>query len=203
MTSVKCPQCGLVYWSTAENCKRCGLLTDDMSTVQPESYVQQAPAPTTGRHSQISDADAERLLSSLKKCSRLFYFIGGLQILAWFFLGNLLIFDGVCNIGLSYVANKFKSRIAAGLLLLMTLLSVVIGLLAMAMGAIRFNLFAPLILLWRLATSIRMVYITFKLNAYEEVDVTRMMPPLPPVFHKEEAPQWAPPAGSAQWQPSE
>src|ERR1700682_4181710 len=150
MTSVKCPQCGLVYWSTAENCKRCGQRPDYMSTVQPESYVQQAPAPFTGRHSQISDADAERLLITLKKCSRLFYFIGGLQILAWFFLVNLLIFDGLCNIGLSYAANKFKSRIAASLLLLLTLLSVVIGLLAMAMGAIRFNLFAPLVLVWRL-----------------------------------------------------
>jgi hypothetical protein len=163
--------------------------------------VQPAPTPTTGRHSQISDADAERWLSNLKKCSYLFYFIGGLQVLAWFFLGNLLIFDGVCNIGLSYVANKFKSRIAASLLLLLTLLSVMLGLLAMAMGAISFNLFIPLVLLWRLATSIRMVYITFKLNAYEEVDVTRMMPPLPPVFHKEDASQWGQPAVSPQLQP--
>jgi hypothetical protein len=201
MTSVKCPQCGLVYWSTAENCKRCGLLTDDMSTFQPESNVQQTPTPTTGRSSQISDADAEQMLSNLKKCSRLFYFIGGLQILAWFILGNLLIFDGVCNIGLSYLAYRFKSRIAATMLVLMTLLSVMIGLLAMAMGAIRFNLFVPLVLVWRLATSIRMVYITFKLNAYEEVDVTRMMPPLPPVFQKEDASPWSPPAVSAQLQP--
>jgi hypothetical protein len=201
MTSVKCPQCGLVYWSTAENCRRCGLLTDDISTVQTESYAQQAPTTTTGRHTQISDADAERLLGYLKKDSRRFYFIGGLQILAWFFLGNLLIVDGVCNIGLTYLANKFKSRIAAGLLLLLTLLSVMLGLLAMAMGAMSFNLFIPLVLLWRLGCSIRMVYTTFKLNAYEEVDVTRMMPPLPPLFHKEDASQWGQPAGSRQLQP--
>jgi hypothetical protein len=202
MNSVKCPQCGLVYWSTAENCRRCGLLTGDIPTVQPESYVQQAPTPTSGRHSQISDADAERLLRNLKKDSRLFYFIGGLQILAWFFIGQLLIVDAFFNIGLSYVTNRFRSRIAASLLLLLTLLSVMIGLLGMAMGGISFNLFIPLILLWRLGCSIRMVYTTFKLNAYEEVDVTRMMPPLPPVFHEEEdASQWGQPAGSPQWQP--
>ena len=46
-----------------------------------------------------------------------------------------------------------------------------------------------------------MVYTTFKLNAYEAVDVTRMMPPLPPLFHKEDDSQWAQPVGSAQWQP--
>ena len=197
MTSVKCPKCGLVYWSTAESCKRCGLTADD-PTVQPDSQVQQAPISTTVHHSQISDADAERLLSSLKKCSRLFYFIGGLQILAWFFIGNLLIFDGVCNIGLSYVASKFKSRIAASLLLLLTLLSVMIALLAMATGVRSFNLFIPLVLLWRLGCSIRMVYTTFKLNAYEAVDVTHMMPPLPPLFHKDDESQWAHPVGSAQ-----
>ncbi len=185
MTSVKCPQCGLVYWSTAENCRRCGVTADD-PTVQPDSPVQQE---------KISDADAERLLGILKKCSRLFYFIGGLQIVAWFFIGNLLIFDGLCNIGLSYVANKFKSRIAASLLLLLTLLSVLIAFLAMAMGAMRFNLFTPLVLLWRLGCSIRMVHATFKLNAYEAVDVTRMMPPLPPLFPRESESQWTQPAG--------
>lgn len=201
MTSVKCPQCGLVYWSTSENCRRCGLLTDDMSTFQPESHFQEAPAPNNGRQGQISDADAEQMLGKLKKCSRLFYFIGGLQILAWFLLGNLLIVDGACNIGLSYLTQRFKSRITAIILLLLTLLSVMVGLLAMAVGGMKFNLFIPLVLLWRLATSIRMVYLTFKLNAYDEVDVTRMMPPLPPVFQKEDATEWSQSAGSPQLQP--
>ena len=141
------------------------------------------------------------MLSSLRKCSRLFYFIGGLQILAWFFLGNLLVVDGVCNLGLSYLAHKFKSRIASGLLVFLTLLSVLVGLLSMALGAMKFNLFIPLVLLWRLATSIRMVYLTFKLNAYEEVDVTRMMPPLPPVFQKEDTSEWSQPVASQQLQP--
>jgi hypothetical protein len=190
MTSVKCPQCGLVYWSTAENCKRCGVTADD-PTAQPDSQVQE----TT-----ISDDDAERLLGVLNKCSRLFYFIGGLQILAWFFIGNLLIFDGACNIGLSYLANKFKSRIAAILLFLLTLLSVGANL-ALFLLAGRGNFFIPLVLLWRLGCSVRMVSCTFKLNAYEAVDVTRMMPPLPPLFHKENESQWAQPVASAQWQP--
>ena len=198
MTSVKCPQCGLIYWSTAENCKRCGLLTEDIASFQPDSYVQPAPTTTTGHHSQMSDADAEQLLGYLKRDSQLFYFIGGLQILAWFFLGHLLIVDGVCNIGLSYVANRFKSRIAAGILLLLTLLSVMLLLLSMAIGVRSFNLFIPLVVLWRLWCSGRMVYTTFKLNAHEEVDVTRMMPPLPPLFHQEDQSHWAQPVGSAQ-----
>jgi hypothetical protein len=202
MDSLKCPQCGLVYWSTAENCRRCGLPTGDMPSDQPESGVQLAPTPATGRH-QISDADAERLLSNLKKCSQIFYFIGGLQILAWFFIGQLLIVDAFFNIGLSYLTFRFKSRVAAILLMLLTLLSVGVALLTVLVLGASPNFFIPLVLLWRLGCSIRMVYATFKLNAYEEVDVTRMMPPLPPVFHKEDAPPWAPPAGSAQWQPSE
>jgi len=201
MNSVKCPQCGLVYWDSAENCRRCGLLAEDIPTFQPESFVQQASTPTTGRHSQISDAGAERLLGNLKKDSRLFYGIGGLQILLWFFVGQLLIVDAFFNIGLSYLTFRFKSRVAAILLALLTLLSVGTGLLAILVMGARFNFFIPLILLWRLGCSIRMIYTTFKLHAYEEVDVTRMMPPLPPMFHKEEASHWSP--SSAQLQPSE
>ncbi len=197
MTSVKCPQCGLVYWSTAENCRRCGVIADDL-TAQPDSYAQPAPTPTKP-HIQISEADAERLLSTLKKCSRLFYFIGGMQILAWFFIGQLLIVDAIMNIGLSYLTFRFKSRVAAILLALLTLLSVVANLLVFLIEG-RGNFFIPLVLLWRLGCSARMVYATFKLNTYEAVDVTRMMPPLPPLFHKEDDSQWIQPVGSAQWQ---
>ncbi len=198
MTSVKCPQCGLVYWSTAENCRRCGVTADD-PTAQPDSYAQPAPTPTKPRI-QISEADADRLLSTLKKCSRLFYFIGGMQILAWFFIGQLLIVDAIMNIGLSYLTFRFKSRVAAILLALLTLLSVVANLLVFLIAG-RGNFFIPLVLLWRLGCSARMVYATFKLNTYEAVDVTRMMPPLPPLFHKEYDSQWVQPVGSAQWQP--
>lgn len=200
MDSIKCPQCGLIFWSASENCRRCGLLTEEFSTFQPESFVQQAPNPTISRPSQISDADAERLLINLKKDSRLFYGIGGLQILLWFFVGQLMIVDGFFNVCLSYLTFRFKSRVAAMMLALLTLLSVGVGLFTiLVMG--HFNIFIPLILIWRLACSIRMVYTTFKLHAYEEVDVTTMMPPLPPLFPRQDASQWTP--SSAHLQPSE
>ena len=205
MTSIKCPQCGLVYWTTAANCKRCGLATvggpADPEMDQVQSYAP-SPAPAAQPIRTIN-FDEDQWLRNLKKDSQLFYFIGGLQILLWFVIGNLLIFDGVCNIGLSFVAHRFRSRIAAVLLLLLTLASVLVGMLAMAMTGARLNLFVPLILLGRLAASIRMVYTTFRLNAQVEEDVTRMMPPLPPVFHKDDTPQWAQTAGPAQLQPSE
>jgi hypothetical protein len=199
MTSVKCPQCGLVYWSTAENCRRCRVTADD-PTAQPDSSAQPAPTSTTRPRTQISEADAERFLSNLKKDSRLFYFIGGVQILAWFFIGQLMIVDAVMNIGLSYLTFKFKSRVAAILLALLTLLSVAANLLVFLIAG-RGNFFIPLMMLWRLGCSARMVYTTFKLNAYEAVDVTRMMPPLPPLFHKEDNSHWVQPVGSAQLQP--
>jgi hypothetical protein len=108
-----------------------------------------------------------------------------------------MIVDGFFNIGLSYLTFRFKSRVAAILLALLTLLSVGVGLFTiLVMG--RFNFFIPLILIWRLACSIRMVYTTFKLHAYQEVDVTTMMPPLPPMFPKEESSQFGLPVGSAQ-----
>ena len=201
MDSIKCPQCGLIFWNAAESCRRCGLLTEEFPTFQPDTFEHQAPNPTTDHHSQISDADAERMLSNLKKDSRLFYGIGGLQILLWFFLGQLMIVDGFFNIGLSYLTFRFKSRVAAILLALMTLLSAGVGLLTILVMGGRFNFFMPLILLWRVGCSIRMIYTTFKLNAYEEVDVTTMMPPLPPLFPKKEAEQWSP--SPAQLQPSE
>jgi hypothetical protein len=200
MDSIKCPQCGLIFWNAAESCRRCGLLTEEFATFKPNSSVPQVPNPINGRPSPISDADAERMLSNLKKDSRLFYGIGGLQILLWFFVGELMIVDGFFNIGLSYLTFKFKSRVAAILLALLTLLSAGVGLFTiLVMG--RFNLFIPLILIWRLWCSVRMVYTTFKLHAYEEVDVRTMMPPLPPLFPKKEAEPWPP--SSAQLQPSE
>jgi hypothetical protein len=201
MNSVKCPQCGLVYWSTAENCKRCGQLTANTSTGQPDFYAQQAPAANSARQSHVSDADSERLLNTLKKDAHLFYFIGGVQVVAWFFIGQLLIVDAFLNIGLSYLTFRFKSRVAAILLMLLTLLSVAVGVLTIALTGVSMNLFLPLILLWRLVCSIRMVYTTFKLNSVEEVDVTRMMPPLPPVFQRDDASQWDQPVGSPQLLP--
>ncbi|MDX6384412.1 MAG: hypothetical protein QOK48_1985 [Blastocatellia bacterium] len=200
MSSVKCQECGLVNWITAENCKRCGLAVaggpaDDNHFDESESY---APPVQTGSFTTES-LDEEQWLHRLKRDSRLFYVIGGLQILLWLFVGNLLIIDGVFNIGLSYVANKFRSRIAASCLVVLTVLSVMSALVALATGALRFNLLTPVVLIGRIVTSVRMVYCTFKLNTRPKVDVAHMLPPLPPVFHQEESAQWAQPG--AQWQP--
>jgi hypothetical protein len=203
MTSVKCPQCGLVNWSDAESCKRCGLAiadgpVDDQQMEQAHSY---APPPATNPF-PVYSFDEEQLVRRLRRDSHLFYFIGGLQTLAWLIVGHLLIVDAVFNVGLSFLANKFRSRIAAIVLLLLTLLSVMVGLIGFATGSVRFNPFVPLVLLGRLAVSIRIVYTTFKLNAHADQHIPHMMPPLPPAFHNEEGSQWAAqPAGSAQWQP--
>jgi len=166
---------------------------------QVQSY---APAPAA-KPIRSASFDEDQLIRNLKRDLQLFYFIGGLQMVMWFVVGTMLIFDGICNIGLSFVANRFRSRIAAVLLLLLTVASVMVGMLGMALSGARLNVLVPILLLGRLAASIRMVYSTFRLNAQVEEDVTRMAPPLPPVFHKEDLPQWAQPAGSAQWQPSE
>lgn len=202
MTSVKCPQCGLVNWSTAANCKRCGLAVANGPADEPQFDQSQSYAAPADNRSFVNDSfEEENWIRNLKRDSRLFYVIGGLQILLWLFVGNLLIIDGVLNIGLSYVTNKFRSRITAILLVLLTLLSVLSALVALATGALRFNLLTPLVLIGRIVASARMVYCTFKLNAHVRVDMAQMMPPLPPVFHNEEGGQWAQPAGSAQWQP--
>lgn len=200
MSSVKCPQCGLVNWITTENCKRCGLAVpggpaDDNRLEESQSY---APPVQSGSF-MTGNMDEEQWLNRLKRDSRLFYVIGGLQILLWMFVGNLLIVDGVFNIGLSYVANKFRSRIAAICLMLLTAFSVLAALVALATGALRFNPLTPVVLIGRIIASVRMVYCTFKLNALPKVDVAHMMPPPPPVFNQEEGAQWAQPG--AQWQP--
>ncbi len=202
MTSVKCPQCGLVNWSTAESCKRCGLavadgLVNDQQMEQAQSYA----SPAAAKHFPGYSVEEEQLVRRLRRDSYLFYFIGGLQTLAWLVVGHLLIVDAVFNVGLSFLANKFRSRVAAIALLLLTLLSVMVGLIGFATGSVRFNPFVPLVLVGRLAISIRIVYTTFKLNAYADANVPQMMPPLPPAFHNEEGSQWAQPVSSAQWQP--
>ena len=206
MKSTKCPQCGLVYWTTAPNCKRCGLPTADYEGERPVAEMQDqpsgeapgethyyAPQPTT----TIGDeAREEQLMRNLKRDARLFYFIGGLQALAWFVIGNLLIVDAVFNIGLAFVAHKFKSRVAAIFLLLLTVLSVMVGILLFALGGLAFNPFIPLVLIGRLFASGRMVYSTFMLKKYAVE--TFVPPPPPPMFQPEGAPQWAAPAASTQ-----
>lgn len=200
MNSIKCPQCGLVYWATNENCKRCGLATGEIAVDQPKSYPP-PPSYRGGKSLGVANTfDEEQMIRNLKRDSYVFYVIGGLQVLLWFAIGQLLIVDALFNIGLSFIASKFRSRIAAILLLCVTVLSVMIALGAAVMGTLHFNILAPLILLGRLAASIRMVYCTFKLNSLVAEDVTQMMPPLPPSFQDEDEAQWAAPVGSAQLQ---
>ena len=118
------------------------------------------------------------------------------QALAWFVIGNLLIVDAVFNIGLAFVAHKFKSRVAAIFLLLLTVLSVMVGILLFALGGLAFNPFIPLVLIGRLFASGRMVFSTFMLKKYAVE--TFIPPPPPPMFQPEGAPQWAAPAASTQ-----
>ena len=206
MKSTKCPQCGLVYWSTAPNCKRCGLPTAEYEGERPVAETQYQTSSETPSETHSSapqpartigdDVRDEQLLRNLKRDARLFYFIGGLQALAWFLIGNLLIVDAVFNIGLAFVAHKFKSRVAAIFLLALTLLSVMVGVTMLVMGGITFSPLIPLVLIGRLFASGRIVYSTFMLKKYAVEHF--VAPPPPPMFHPEAAPQWAAPAASTQ-----
>lgn len=225
MNSTRCAQCGLVYWSTAPNCKRCGLPTpgasvgasDEVSTETSHESSYTETYAETPQYSAMSpmqvmnfheDPEKEKLLKNLRRDAQFFYFVGGLQCFVWFFMGQLLIVDGLLNIGLSFIAHKYKSRVAAILLMLLMILGVLIGALVFALTGMSKTPLLPIVLLVRLATSIRMVYSTFKLNGYSEAEVVRVLPPPPPSFYPQSAPyqgsapQWAPPAHSAQLQPS-
>jgi hypothetical protein len=145
----------------------------------------------------FQDAEKEHLLTTLKKDSWLFYVIGGLQMVLWLVIGNLLIIDGFLNIGLSFLAHKFRSRVAAVLLLCVTVLSVIAAIFMMMMTGAAPSLLMPVAMIFRLVASIRMVYTTFKLRGYVEQEVVRVLPPPPPEFYQEGAPQWGSPVGTA------
>ncbi len=125
--------------------------------------AQSDASPAAVNHFPGYSVEEEQLVRRLRRDSYLFYFIGGLQTLAWLVVGHLLIVDAVFNVSLSFLANKFRSRVAAIALLLLTLLSVMVGLIGFATGSVRFNPLVPLVLVGRLAVSIRIVYTTFKL----------------------------------------
>lgn len=211
MNSTKCPQCGLVYWSTVPNCKRCGLETAEHQPLETQNHFMPPPAhepayqgynsPDAYQHNagfNVVDGEREQLLTTLKKDSRLFYVIGGLQMLLWLIIGNLLIIDGILNIGLSFLAHKFRSRIAAILLLGLTILSVIATIFMLVMTSAMPNLIMPVAMIFRLVASIRMVYTTFKLRGYAEDEVVRVLPPPPPDFYQEHGSQWGAQVGAAQ-----
>lgn len=190
MKSTKCPQCGLVYWSTDPNCKRCGLLTADESSpsyddqqyqYQPQYSAQ--PAPVVN---YADDAETAKLLKNLKADSIFFYVIGGLQIILWFVLGQLMIVDGVLNITLSFLVYKFKSRVAALFLLSLTLLAI-LGMVAAIGAGSTAGLIFPIGMIIRLMASIRMVNAAFKLQGYAQESPAQVMPPPPPNFYPETA----------------
>jgi len=125
-------------------------------------------------------------LKNLKADSIFFYVIGGLQIILWFVIGQLMIVDGVLNITLSFLVYKFKSRVAALFLLGLTLLAILGALAAIATGS-RAGLIFPVGLIFRLVASIRMVNAAFKLQGYAQESPAQVMPPPPPSFYPETA----------------
>lgn len=201
MKSIKCPQCGLVYWATDPNCKRCGLATADSSVDAPvhEAQFQTQNVSQPPANGAENPAIAQ-MLKNIKTDAIFFYVIGGLQILLWFVLGNLLIVDGVLNIGLSFLIHKFRSRVAAVFLLGLTVLTMISALMMMFTSGVNVGVLFPIMLLLRFAASLRMVQSTFKLSGYVEEVPLRPLPPPPPNFHPDTAPQWSEPAGATQWQ---
>lgn len=200
MKSIKCPQCGLVYWATDPNCKRCGLATADSSVDPPvhEAQFQTQNVSQPPANGAENPAIAQ-MLRNIKTDSIFFYVIGGLQIVVWFALGQLLIVDGLLNIGLSFLIYKFRSRVAAIFLLGLTLLSMIAAFIMMFEG-VNVGVIFPVVLLLRFAAALRMVQSTFKLSGYVEETPARPLPPPPPNFHPEPAPQWSEPTGATQWQ---
>jgi hypothetical protein len=198
MKSIKCVQCGLVYWATDPNCKRCGLPTAEAALSALDSnrmagqYAEPQPLPPTNF---VDDAEKLRLLKRLRRGSIYFYFIGGLQILLWFVIGQLMIVDGVLNITLSFIAHKFRSRVASLLLLGLTLLAIM-SLIAMAASGTRAIVpMSPIGIILRLLVCGRMVQATFRLKAFADDEQAKVLPPPPPNFYPDPAQQWAP-AGS-------
>jgi len=207
MKSTKCPQCGLVYWMTEPKCKRCGMTTMEPSAADPYPAQPQYQPQYAQQPMQVmnfaEDAAKAKLLKHLKADSIFFYFVGGMQVGLWFFMGHLLIVDGFLNIGLSFLVHKFKSRVAAIFLLGLTLLGLLFGLLAIALLGARAGVILPIALIVRVLSAARMVYTTFKLKGYVEEGPMKWLPPPPPDFQSEDAPQWTPPDPSPQWQPSQ
>jgi hypothetical protein len=135
------------------------------------------------------DPVMEGFLHTIKTNACFFYVLGALQAVLWLVLGNLLIVDGFLNIGLALIIHKFKSRVAAVLLLCVTALSV-LGAVAYALtNGFGLLLLAPITLVFRVIASFKLVSTTFQLHAHEAEMQPMPMPPGPPVFNQG-APQW-------------
>src|SRR5262245_10076544 len=216
MKSTKCPQCGFVYWSDVPSCKRCGLANPAMESQAPDSPAQSSYAPAHPadhypyphenaaiahdplaapiRWDMNSDPVMEGFLKTIKANACFFYVLGTLQALLWLVVGNLLIVDGVLNIGLALIIHKFKSRVAAVLLLCLTGLSVLGAVIYALTNGFGLMLLAPITLIFRVIASIKLVSTTFQLYAHqaemEPMQQMQQMPPAPPDFNQGAAPQW-------------
>jgi hypothetical protein len=190
MKSTKCPQCALVYWSTDPHCKRCGLPTADepVPSYDEQQYQSQPQYFAQPVLNYTEDAATAKLLKNLKADSIFFYIVGGFQIVLWLVLGQLMIVDGVLNIGLSFLVYRFKSRVAAMFLLGLTLLAAIATIAAIATGA-RGGLLFPIGMILRLMAGIRMVNAAFKLQGHAPESPAQIMPPPPPNFYPEAAAQ--------------
>ena len=207
MKSIKCPQCGLVHWATDPQCKRCGLATaqPDFVNGQEPQQQQYQPRPDIQPMQVMNFTDdpvRAKLLKNIKTDAIFFYVIGGLQMLLWFVIGQLLIVDGILNITLSFLVFKFRSRVAAIFLFGLQLLSVMFAIGEIASGE-RPGLIFPIGMILRLLASGRMIQATFKLNGYVPEGPAKVLPPPPPNFHPDGTPQWPGTQASPQWQPSE
>jgi hypothetical protein len=113
----------------------------------------------------------EDCLSVIKDVSYGFFFVAFLQGVIGFALGANLWFDFAVYIILASILLKFKSRVAAVLLLLVTGLALVVTFLnrispdpSLASGGT--NIFLAIIIVW---ASVRAVQATFKLNKLSKV----------------------------------
>jgi hypothetical protein len=199
MKGIKCSQCGLVYWSTEANCKRCGLASAGDSApsyAEPQSEYQpqySTPPPPTPVVNYGDEAAIAKHLKNLKSGSIYFYVIGGLQVLLWFVLGHLMIVDGILNITLSFLAYKFRSRVATLCLLGITILAVLATAASIATGESGAAVF-PIGVIIRIWASVSMVNAAFKLKGYAPQLQPQVLPPPPPNFYPEAAPQYGPQA---------
>ena len=181
MHSTKCPKCGLVYLSTAANCKGCGTET---ATPEPAGYLAPTKvipvavpmaAVATSDKAQISRR--EQLLSTLKRDSFLFYYVGGVLMVLSFFVSYLLIPDAVLNVGLGYVAYRFQSRLAALTLLGLAILMILAGVYVVITQGPSLNFLTPLIMIFRVIAGIRIVRTTSELQSIATSELKPLFAP--------------------------
>lgn len=103
----------------------------------------------------------EQAFKVIKECSNGFYFVAALGVLVSFFLGRGYLIDAVVFVILAFLLRKFKSRIVAIIMSLMSslvIISTIMSALKITKGGT--NMLLAVILMW---ISIRAVQATFKL----------------------------------------